>query len=150
MADTAPLVDTSAAKLQPLQREPEAETSPAAPATNVLPDLDRTLHAAMARLTGGLAPSALAGAYLDWMTHLAVAPGRQMQLAGQAAMGFFENLAFASRCAVGAEQDPSQGALSQDTRFRAPNGETIRSTPMPMRSCRPSAGGRPRRPTFAV
>ena len=81
MADTAPLVDTSAAKLQPLHREPEAETSPAAPATNVLPDLDRTLHAAMARLTGGLAPSALAGAYLDWMTHLAVTPGRRIRLA---------------------------------------------------------------------
>jgi polyhydroxyalkanoate synthase len=120
MADTAPLVDTSAAKLQPLQAEPETEISRAAPAANALPDLDRTLHAAMARLTGGLAPSALAGAYLDWMTHLAVAPGRQMQLAGQAAMGFLENLAFASRCAIGAEQDPGESALPQDTRFRAP------------------------------
>ncbi|MGB7598969.1 MAG: poly-beta-hydroxybutyrate polymerase N-terminal domain-containing protein [Candidatus Sulfotelmatobacter sp.] len=62
IAPLAPLVDTSAAKLQPLQAEPEAEISRAA------------------RLTGGLAPSALAGAYLDWVTHLAVAPGRQMQL----------------------------------------------------------------------
>ena len=90
------------------------------PAVNTLPDLDRTLHAAIARLTGGLAPSALAGAYLDWMTHLAAAPGKQMQLAGQAAAGFFENLAFASHCAIGTEQDPCQCALPQDIRFRAP------------------------------
>jgi Poly-beta-hydroxybutyrate polymerase N terminal len=113
MADMAPLVDTSAAKLQPFQAEPEAEISQAAPVANSLPDFDRTLHAATARLTGGLAPSALAGAYLDWMTHLAVAPGRQMQLAGQAAMGFLENLAFASTQHVKGAAIPTQKWVDQ-------------------------------------
>jgi polyhydroxyalkanoate synthase subunit PhaC len=45
---------------------------------------DRTLHAAIARMTGGLSPAALTQAYWDWMTHLAVAPGKRMQLADKA------------------------------------------------------------------
>ena len=42
---------------------------------------DRTLHAAIARMTGGLSPAALAQAYWDWATHLAASPGKRMQLA---------------------------------------------------------------------
>ena len=47
---------------------------------------DRSLHAAIARFTGGLSPAAVAEAYLDWAVHLAAAPGKQIQLA-QKAMG---------------------------------------------------------------
>ncbi|MFZ2082362.1 MAG: poly-beta-hydroxybutyrate polymerase N-terminal domain-containing protein, partial [Xanthobacteraceae bacterium] len=32
---------------------------------------DRSLHAALARFTGGLSPAALGSAYLDWAVHLA-------------------------------------------------------------------------------
>ena len=39
---------------------------------------DRSLHAAAARLTGGLSPAALTQAYLDWATHLANAPGKRL------------------------------------------------------------------------
>ena len=45
---------------------------------------DRSLHAAIARLTGGLSPAALAQAYWDWATHLAAAPGKRMQLVDKA------------------------------------------------------------------
>ncbi len=45
---------------------------------------DRKLHAAEAKLTGGLSPSALMGAYLDWATHLANQPGRRAFLFQQA------------------------------------------------------------------
>src|SRR5512138_2112512 len=41
---------------------------------------DRALHAALARFTIGLSPAALAAAYLDWMVHLAAAPGKRLQL----------------------------------------------------------------------
>jgi polyhydroxyalkanoate synthase subunit PhaC len=41
---------------------------------------DRLLHAAVARVTGGLSPAALTQAYLDWATHLANAPGKRLQL----------------------------------------------------------------------
>jgi len=45
---------------------------------------DRKLHAAQAKLTGGLSPSALMGAYMDWATHLANQPGRRTFLFQQA------------------------------------------------------------------
>ena len=52
---------------------------------------DRSLHAAVARFTGGLSPAAIAAAYLDWATHLVNAPGKRLQLmdkAGRKAMRF--------------------------------------------------------------
>jgi Poly-beta-hydroxybutyrate polymerase N terminal len=42
--------------------------------------VDRSLNAAAARFTAGLSPSALAEAWFDWMTHLATAPGKRIQL----------------------------------------------------------------------
>ena len=46
--------------------------------------LDRNLHAMEAKLTGGLSPSALTGAVMDWAAHLASQPGRRAALAHQA------------------------------------------------------------------
>ncbi|MEQ1652148.1 MAG: poly-beta-hydroxybutyrate polymerase N-terminal domain-containing protein [Hyphomicrobium sp.] len=46
--------------------------------------VDRSLHAALARFTGGLSPASLTAAYMDWATHLAMSPGKQMQLAEKA------------------------------------------------------------------
>ncbi len=42
--------------------------------------VDRSLHAAVSRLTAGLSPAALTEAYLDWMIHLASSPGKPAQL----------------------------------------------------------------------
>ena len=84
-------------------------------------NLDRSLHAAAARLTGGLSPTALVGAYMDWATHLASSPGKQGDIAEKAA----ENLA---RLAAGAaenalrpaEQNQAFAPLPQDHRFVGP------------------------------
>lgn len=46
--------------------------------------VDRALHAMLARLTGGISPVALSLAFIDWASHLASAPQRQMQIAGDA------------------------------------------------------------------
>src|ERR1700756_3992618 len=46
--------------------------------------LDRSLHAAVARFTGGLSPAALSEAYLDWANHLANAPGKRLRLTEKA------------------------------------------------------------------
>jgi polyhydroxyalkanoate synthase len=91
-------------------REPQAGLS--------AKDLDRAVRAGIARVTGGLAPSALAGAFFDWAVHLAAAPGKQLELAGQAVNALVENAAFGMRCLDGAAHDPCHGALSQDNRFR--------------------------------
>ena len=42
--------------------------------------IDRSLDAATARSTFGLAPAALAEAWFDWLVHLSAAPGKRFQL----------------------------------------------------------------------
>ncbi len=54
-------------------------------AATALADLiDRSVHAASARFTGGLSPAALSEACMDWAIHLAAAPGKRMQLSQKA------------------------------------------------------------------
>ncbi len=60
----------------------ETAASATAPASN---PLDRLLHAQEARFTGSLSPATLTLASLDWGLHLANAPGRQLELAQEAA-----------------------------------------------------------------
>jgi polyhydroxyalkanoate synthase len=86
---------------------------------------DRALHALLARLTGGISPVALSLAYIDWASHLAAAPQRQMEIAQNAlrsAGQFFESaLHYFS---------PGQGPWSlikpqpQDRRFVGPEWES--------------------------
>ena len=60
---------------------------------------DRSLHATIARFTNGLSPAALAHAYLDWATHLAYAPGKQLQLVDKAIRKSLRLMNYACRCA---------------------------------------------------
>jgi len=48
------------------------------------PSADRAFHAALARFSAGISPHALLLAYTDWLSHLAVSPQRQLQIAQQA------------------------------------------------------------------
>jgi poly[(R)-3-hydroxyalkanoate] polymerase subunit PhaC len=81
--------------------------------------IDRAVRAGISRLTVGLAPTALAAAFFDWAVHLAVSPGKQLELAAHALAAAVENAEFAARCAHGAAADPCRCALPQDKRFRA-------------------------------
>ena len=88
---------------------------------------DRSLHAAAARLTGGLSPASLAQAYWDWATHLAYAPGKRMQLADKAARKAVRFGNYAYRYAgEGGKADDCIEPLPQDRRFR---GEEWRKWP---------------------
>jgi polyhydroxyalkanoate synthase len=66
----------------------EVSTSPERPAGKPTVDLlgsepyplDRAFHAMLARFTGGISPVALSLAWLDWSSHLAAAPQRQMEI----------------------------------------------------------------------
>src|ERR1700756_5154927 len=49
-------------------------------------ELDRAAHAAVAAFTGGLSPTSVALAFMDWMLHMTVAPGKLVQLGTQAAL----------------------------------------------------------------
>jgi polyhydroxyalkanoate synthase subunit PhaC len=69
--------------------------------------------AAMARLTGGLSPNALALAYLDWATHLAASPRKQMELCNETMRSASRLGNFASPRASGTERS------ARDERFPA-------------------------------
>jgi polyhydroxyalkanoate synthase len=83
--------------------------------------VDRSLHAAVARATFGLSPAALLAAYLDWATHLAAAPGKQIQLVDKALRKTVRLANHVSRCAL---NPGSSGRciepLPQDHRFDDP------------------------------
>jgi polyhydroxyalkanoate synthase subunit PhaC len=109
---------------RPPARRQNTSKEPAAagrnlPAWTSAQDIDRAVRAGIARLTAGLAPSALAGAFFDWAVHLAASPGKRLELVGQACAAAIENAAFASRCAVGMANHPIHCTLPQDNRFRA-------------------------------
>ena len=53
-------------------------------ATALAEIMDRATHASIAKLTFGLSPASLIGAYFDWLIHLTAAPGKQMQLVRKA------------------------------------------------------------------
>ncbi|HML06959.1 MAG TPA: alpha/beta fold hydrolase [Xanthobacteraceae bacterium] len=79
---------------------------------------DRSLHAAMARFTGGLSPAAITAAYLDWAAHLANAPGKCLQLTYKAMRKAVRFANYASRCAIeGSEAERCIEPLPQDHRF---------------------------------
>lgn len=79
---------------------------------------DRSLHATIARFTNGLSPAALAHAYLDWATHLAYAPGKQLQLVDKAIRKFVRLVNHTCHCAMeGGTKEPCIAPLPQDKRF---------------------------------
>ena len=91
-----------------------ATPSPESPTTQVTApphDLDRVVHAQLARLTMGLSPASLSAACLDWLGHLAVSPGKQQQLAMRAVRGVAE--------------DAATEAKTRDKRFAAPEWGSI-------------------------
>ena len=82
--------------------------------------LDRSLHAAAARFTAGLAPTTLFGAYADWAAHLVAAPGKQLLLAEKAARQWLRMATYAARRTVEREDcAPCIEPLAQDRRFAA-------------------------------
>jgi polyhydroxyalkanoate synthase subunit PhaC len=79
---------------------------------------DRSLHAAIARLSGGLSPAALVHAFSDWATHLAYAPGKRMQLVDKAIRKAMRFGNYLNRYALeGAAAECCIEPLAQDRRF---------------------------------
>lgn len=71
----------------------------------------------MAALTFGIAPSSLSAAFTDWATHLALAPGKQLELMHKAMSSAMALGTYATQCAVGAESEPCVQPQPQDRRF---------------------------------
>jgi polyhydroxyalkanoate synthase subunit PhaC len=90
-------------------------------AATALADItDRSLHASIARFTGGLSPAALMQAYSDWATHLAASPGKRLLLMGKSARKALRFGNYASRYALeGGGTANCIEPLPQDRRFAA-------------------------------
>jgi polyhydroxyalkanoate synthase len=83
--------------------------------------IDRSFHAGIARLTAGLSPAAVAGAFLDWGTHLALSPGKWAQLQQKAWRKWLRYVAYTGRVAMQGGNAPACiTPLPQDHRFDAP------------------------------
>ena len=97
-----------------IQRQEMGESHPA----------DRAFHATLARLCGGISPIALSLAYTDWLSHLAAAPQRQLEIL-QEAVRDARRLLEASQHFFAAGQGPWSliKPQAQDRRFARPEWE---------------------------
>jgi polyhydroxyalkanoate synthase len=95
----------------PMERESYASTA-------MVETIDRSVHAAAARMTAGLSPPALAAAFSDWAIHLASAPGKQAQLVQKAIKKYLRLTRYAGACLAGTDgTPPCIEPLPQDRRF---------------------------------
>ncbi|WP_137128307.1 alpha/beta hydrolase [Roseomonas sp. HF4] len=115
----APPAVTTAAP--PAKAAPPADAPPPAE-TRIGPTFrtfDRVVRAAEARVTQGISPTAVGGAWLDWAVHLARAPGKRMELAARASIQALRYLLWL-RHAMEAQPPPLSASANGDTRFAAP------------------------------
>jgi polyhydroxyalkanoate synthase len=107
----------AAARPAPEGAEPAARSAGLGAAAE---SVDRSLHAALGRLTGGLSPAALIGACLDWAVHLAAAPGQRLFLADRAWADLLRLLDYAWRAPrPDGAGEPCATPPAEDHRFSA-------------------------------
>ncbi len=88
-------------------------------------NIDRAARAAVARLTGGVSPYAIAGAWSDWAMHLARAPGRQLELAERAQASALKLADYANHRLAGKPAEPPFAPRPQDHRFSHPSWQRL-------------------------
>ena len=122
----------ASAPLAGLPRSPAPADRPAIPASDAMRDddidpslqmaesLDRSFHYLVSRYTFGLSPTARASAELDWLMHLAMSPGKQLQLMQKAARKWTRLATYIGHCMLRDDgATPCVEPLAQDKRFRA-------------------------------
>ena len=80
---------------------------------------DRMVRAIQARITQGISPTAIAGAWMDWGVHLSRAPGKQLELT-QRAWSDFARFALWLPQAVRQDAEPPATPANGDRRFADP------------------------------
>ncbi|MBL8318230.1 MAG: polyhydroxyalkanoic acid synthase [Burkholderiaceae bacterium] len=92
---------------------PESNAAPSYPA------LDIPLKSTIARFTHGISPAAVTAAMLDWWTHLAVSPGKQLALTESAWNKWLRLMMAMQECAAG-QASSCVPAAAHDKRFDHP------------------------------
>jgi len=103
---------------KPLPKEPEREIAEAISFPVSSATIDRFVHAALGRMTMSVSPAALMLAYLDWLVHLTIAPGKRSELAQKALRKAVRFAVYAARATVQPDTPPTIEPLPQDRRFR--------------------------------
>lgn len=101
--------------------EKKSTVSPASDARSKFSklSLDRPLRAAVARLTGGVSPTARSQAYSDWLQHFFLSPDKQIGLAEKAAAQWNRFLEYCPRACADPCCTHCIEPHFQDNRFRA-------------------------------
>ncbi len=97
MAITEEKTKRAVAETDPKRVQLPARRADDAPPDSPFADIDRALHAVLARATAGLSPHAVAEAWADWALHLARAPGRQLELAEHARRNAFALMTYTAQ-----------------------------------------------------
>jgi len=79
--------------------------------------LDRAFKANLARLTAGITPAGLASVYFEWLTHLALSPGKQVELGEKALRKSLRLGQYVNRLARDPGTAPCIEPMPQDRRF---------------------------------
>jgi polyhydroxyalkanoate synthase len=87
----------------------------------VVPELDRFVHAAQGRMTGGLSPVSAGLAALDWAAHVADSPAYRTRLGVAAAQMGARLAEYAARRALGQTPPPYARPRPGDRRFDHPS-----------------------------
>ncbi len=82
--------------------------------------LDRFLRAAEARVTQGMSPTAISGAWLDWAVHLSRAPGKRLELVARAWIQGLRWLLWLRYAATQHDAPPLVAPTNGDSRFTDP------------------------------
>lgn len=78
---------------------------------------DRTMHVSLAKLTGGMSPAAIPLAYLDWLIHLWMAPGKRGLLLEQGMRNWSKLAKYTSDAAMGKQPEPLVQPSRSERRF---------------------------------
>ena len=98
---------------------PKGEPNQSSPGFYGTQALDRAFKANLARLTNGISPAGMVALYVDWLAHLALSPGKQLQLMEKAARKSARFTLHASHTATQPDAAPCIEPLPQDRRFRS-------------------------------
>ena len=82
--------------------------------------LDRATGAMIAQAFNGISPATILQSYSDWWMHLAILPGKQLQLAAEARRNYARLGDYARRSIADPKTEPAIEPLPQDRRFADP------------------------------
>lgn len=79
--------------------------------------MDRAFRAHLARMTFSITPAGLAAHTFDWLVHLAISPGKQLELFENATVRFWRYLLYAGEVMTKPDPNPCFRPMPSDDRF---------------------------------